>query len=398
MPTLERCTVLLAVLFVASVMFSGTVAARLLLLAAGLAVAAVVAVRQRATVRPLPQIWLPFVLWAGWAALSLAWSLEPERSSKELRNEVGYVAAGLWLCHIAAQMRGAERALLAGAAAAGVAVSCTALFEFWVRGWDAYVAGAHGGPGNFSSTLLVLMPCALLAAWYAQQSSWPKAARLAPFLLAALFVAAAYTTQSRTIWLAFAVQVIACVVLLSMRGAVSSARRKLALGVAIAAIGGAAVAMTAHVQVAREAAGAHAISADPRLALWAEVIDNVKERPWLGYGFGRGMLRTTLREEMQLAQTWHAHNLFLDTALQTGLPGVALLAALLAAVLWHAWRLARSPTPAAAACGIALFAVVAGMLARNTTDMLLVRQNALLFWAAVGLLLALGARFRDAGR
>jgi hypothetical protein len=36
--------------------------------------------------------------------------------------------------------------------------------------------------------------------------------------------------------------------------------------------------------------------------------------------------------------------------------------------------------------------VLAGMLVRNMTDTLLVRQNALVFWGVVGLLLGLAAR------
>jgi O-antigen ligase len=381
-------------LFLASIMFSGTVAARLLLLAAGLAAAAVLAVRQRGTIRALPPIWLPFALWAGWAMLSLAWSLEPDRTAKELKNEVGYVAASLWFCYVAGQARGAATILLAGFAAAAAAVCGTALFEYYAHGWDGYIAGAHGGAGNFSSTLLVLMPCALMAAWYARQSSWPKAARLVPPALAALFLVAAYTTESRTIWLALAVQLTIGLVLLAWRAQDRSLRRKLVLALVVAGIAGAATAMTAHVQVLREAVGAHSLGNDPRLALWPEVIEKVSERPWLGHGFGRGGLRSSLREELNRVELWHAHNLFLDTGLQTGLPGVALLAALLAAVLWQGWRLAGDSSPQAAACGIALICVVVGMLARNMTDMLLVRQNALLFWATVGVLLAWGTPAR----
>jgi O-antigen ligase len=82
--------------------------------------------------------------------------------------------------------------------------------------------------------------------------------------------------------------------------------------------------------------------------------------------------------------------MFLDVAIQLGLPGVVLLAVLLGATLRQAWNLFRDPDPAAAACGIALAAVVAGVIARNMTDMLWVRQNALLYWGTVGVLLGLG--------
>jgi O-antigen ligase len=72
------------------------------------------------------------------------------------------------------------------------------------------------------------------------------------------------------------------------------------------------------------------------------------------------------------------------------MPGLALFLALVGATLWQGWKLAREPDPIARACGIALVAVVAGMVMRNMTDTLLVRQNALLYWGAVGLLLGWG--------
>jgi O-antigen ligase len=379
-------------------MFSGTVAARLLLLALGLASAAVLAVRERGVVRALPPVWLPFVLWAAWSMLSLAWSIEPPHSARELKNEVGYAAAALWVCFVAAQARRAQPVLLAVFAAASVVVCGIAIFEY-SRGWDYYITGAHGAAGNFSSTLLVLTPCALMAFWFAREASWPKALRVAPLALGALFLAAAYTTESRTIWIALAAEAAVCLGLLALRARRPLSRRSLALGLLVAAgIAGAAAAMTARVQVMRESVGAHAMTDDPRLKLWPEVLESIEARPLLGYGFGRGVLRYTLRSEMKEAELWHAHNLFLDAALQTGLPGAALLAALFAALLWQGWRFAGDPgSPAAAACGVALCGIVTGVLVRNMTDTLLVRQNALLFWATVGVLLAWGARAREPG-
>jgi O-antigen ligase len=387
------------VLFLAAVLFSHTVALRLLLLALGLAAAVILAVRQRDSIRLLPQIWLPFALWAGWALLSLTWSQEPERSAKELRNEVGYAAAAFWLCFVAGQARGAARIMLPVFAAAATAVCGVALYLYFGRGWEHYLSGWQGGPGNFSSTVVVLMPCALMAAWYAHQAAWSATARYLPILLAALLLVAAYTAESRTIWLALAAQIVAGALLLALRANNGGKRRALAVGVFAAAAVAASVAMTAHVQLKREAGGAaRAVTQDPRLALWAEVVDSIRERPWLGYGFGRGMLRTELREELKEAQLWHAHNLFLDVALQVGLPGLALLLWLLGATLREGWRMARDASPLFAACGTALVTLVLGMLARNMTDVLLVRQNALLFWGLVGVLLAWGARFRAATR
>jgi O-antigen ligase len=130
---------------------------------------------------------------------------------------------------------------------------------------------------------------------------------------------------------------------------------------------------------------------DPRLALWSEVMERISERPMMGYGFGRGMLRAALRKELRDGSLWHAHNLALDVALQVGLIGLALISGVLFLTLRAGWRFALSSEDTAAACGVALIAVVVGVVVRNMTDVLLVRQNALLYWGVVGALLALGS-------
>jgi O-antigen ligase len=102
------------------------------------------------------------------------------------------------------------------------------------------------------------------------------------------------------------------------------------------------------------------------------------------------MLREYQQEEFKGLDRnlWHAHNILLEALVQTGMPGLLLLLLLLAAIAREGWRAARGPAELPAACGIALLGVLAGMLARNMTDSLLVRQNALLFWGVVGVLLA----------
>jgi O-antigen ligase len=122
------------------------------------------------------------------------------------------------------------------------------------------------------------------------------------------------------------------------------------------------------------------------------VVQYIEQRPLTGYGFGRGLLRKSLDQDFNNDLLWHAHNIFLDTALQLGLPGVVLFILVLLATLREGWRLAQAPDARAAACGIALLAVLAGMVVRNSTDTLLVRQNALLYWGVVGILLGWGGQ------
>jgi O-antigen ligase len=379
-----------AAFFISAALFAHTVALRLLMLACGAGLAAAAIARERSSIRAVPPIWPAFALWAAWALLSLAWSVEPERTVKELRNEVGYTALAFWVCYVAGQARDAVRVVAPVVGAAAVLL-CGLAFFYFPHGNQTYPPPWHGGPGNLSSALVTLMPCAILGVWYGRRESsrWVWLASMAVVLL--LF-AAAYTTFNRTIWVAFAAQFLLLGILVIVRRKHAMAARAKVIGTAIAiSIVAAAAVVTFQIQGARQQQdAAAALERDSRLRLWPEVLQHVKERPLTGYGFGRGMLRGSLLKEFDDALLWHAHNLFLDTVLQVGLVGLVLMLVLLGATVREGWRMALSSDRFAAACGLALLAVVVGMVIRNMTDTLWVRQNALSYWSVVALLLAWG--------
>jgi O-antigen ligase len=386
----------IAALFLSATLFAHTVALRLALLLAGGALAAAVAWRNREELRLLPPIWLPFLLWAAWAWLSVTWSIEPERTLKELRHEVVYTGAALWVCFVAAQAANAARIAIPVVGAAAAAVVVIGLRDFSIS-WERYLGGLHGGPGDHSSALLTLAPCVAMTAWYLWRARWRPRIQLPVWVLGLLVLTGAYCTLNRTVWIGLGLEVLLVGGLLIVRTrtlASWSTRTKLISGlVAVAVLGGGAIALSA-VQAKREALGGKSLAKDTRLTLWPEIVERVSERPLTGYGFGRGLLRRPLQTEFHDldAMLWHAHNMFLEQLVQLGVPGLALFLLLLAALLREGWRAAREASDFRAACGIALIAVVAGMLIRNMTDTLFVRQNALLFWGVAGTLLAWGAR------
>lgn len=375
-----------AAFFAASALFSHDVALRLVLLALGLAFAATAAITHRRELRLLPPIWWPFLLWAGWAALSLTWSIEPERSYKEFRNEIVYVGLAFLVCYIGAQAPRAERIVARVLAAAAVLVSSIGIYTFFFTA-DPYAEGWHGGPGNLSSALLMLMPCALAAGWYGRRIGAGTTVAGAALVMLFLLLAG-YATHNRTLWVGFAGEALLLGALLSVRTPrLPNARvRVIAALVAFSVIAGCAL-IAAHVQADREAADpATALSHELRVRIWPEVLEQIEKKPVTGYGFGRGLFRRSLTDEFDNSLIWHAHNYFLDLTLQTGVPGLALFLLLIAAIAREGWRSMRVENDAVAAGAMALLGVVAGMAVRNLTDTLLVRQNALFFWAAVGLL------------
>ena len=384
-----------AALFLASSLFAHDVALRLVLLAIATLLCAAVLVRERGAVRAVPPIWWAWLLWAGWAALSITWSLEPARSQKEWQNEIVYTALALCVCYIGGQAQHAARAFIAALATGGALACSSALWAFASGLPPESSAGWHGGPGDHTAALLTLMPCTLAVLWYARQAHWPRTARWAIAMLIVLFLAAAYATQNRTVWLGFALEVAVFAAVLALRRS-GNLRAQLSIALAGAVVVAATATVVLLVQAERETTGAYSMSADPRLSIWPKATQYIEHRPLTGYGFGRGLLRERLPAEAHYEVAWHAHNLFLDLALQAGLTGLVLFVVLLAATLRQGLRFAADPSPATAACGVALIAVLAGMLTRNMTDVLFVRQNSLLFWGVTGVLLAWGARWRTA--
>ena len=121
----------------------------------------------------------------------------------------------------------------------------------------------------------------------------------------------------------------------------------------------------------------------------------IAEHPWIGAGLGKWTSSEAFVVQFGDPLLMHAHNTFLNRALETGLPGLAAFVYLLGSVVVAFLRVARSDDPDTAAIGAAGLALVAGVVLKNLTDDFFVRQNALLFWALVGA--GLGARRRARG-
>lgn len=383
-----------AAFFLSASLFSGTVALRLLLLALGVVLALYVGMRHRPAMRSVAAVWLCFAAWAAWAALSISWSQDPARSAKEFQNEIIYTGLAFFMCYIAAQTANAPRVIAVVLAVAGGAVSVVAIYSHFRMNYEL---GYHGGAGNHSSALLTLMPCAVLAAWYTRRDRGRVTQQAIGWALIVLFFLSAYFTLNRTIWLGFAAEFLILGAWLYAQRAQDTPARlrtKIAASLLIILVVGAAAAMTLQTQAERRALGAaRMFENDLRVVLWEEAIDLIRERPLLGYGFGRGINRRVLTNEFSNRALWHSHNLFLDVLLQAGAPGLILLLGLLAATVRAGWTIARAPNVAAAACGAVAVAVVAGMVIRNMTDVLWVRQNSLFYWGVIGVLLAWGEKY-----
>lgn len=379
--------------FLAASLFSHTVALRLICLALAVLLALVMVGsdmwQQRARSPLLPPASMAFLLWAVWCGLSLLWSLEPERSEKEFRNEIVYAGLAYWSCFIAGQRSSSNRLPILILSAALILVCALAIHASF---GETPSLGWHGGPGMHSSTLLVAIPCLFGFLVWNQFSVHPRRQhQIVVSTLAGLCLVSAFAVNNRTVWIGLTLQGLLLVGAVSYRpGRVSSvlSGRKWAYW----AWGSMTLLFTVTIVALNRRDGWHGLSNDGRIALWRESLGYILDHPWLGYGFGRGSLRAALHATFNDGLLWHSHNLFLEVVLQTGLIGLAFFLLLLGSLMRAAVRHLRQDTLAVSVLGMVAGMIVLGMLIRNMTDMLWVRAAALTFWGTLGLAFGLAGR------
>jgi len=363
--------------------FSHTAAAVRALLAVGLAALVAIAWRDGAALLRLrPPYFLPLLAWMAWCLASIAWTVDRPLTVSELRGEFFYGFVMIMVVHVAATRGTPERLLVAAAAFSCLLVGGTTL------AWEITQLGAYFAPGagNTTSTVLLLFPVAFVLAL--SQESGTRARRAGIAMCVAL-LAAGLVTFNRTLGPALAVELVLIVALLDGRRLARRVAAVLAVAIAFAVL----QAGVAHVvRFTGDGVNAQVTGDDPRRALWGHVAVHIAEAPLTGHGYGREILGEKLRAPSGNAYLTHAHNVFLDAALQVGIPGAVLLLVLFASIAAAGLRYARSGDAVARACGTALVAVVAGTITRNLSDDLWVRNNALLFWLVAGALAGIAER------
>jgi O-antigen ligase len=367
-----------------------------------------------------PSLWhwplaLPIAGWAAWSLASVAWSMYPMISLHAWCDEVLYPLVsfwGFWL--FGTQLRRPEPVVLVNWAA------CVALAVISALNWGhlqpptptTFPMHFYNRVGH-TSTLAVF--AIALFAGFMLRPRWRVVG--ASGIVLCLFIGLA--TLNRFFWPAAAVTLLIALFPLY--------RRRLLLALlAIAVVGAAGVgtlelssrlrsaALPPPVQQSRNlaieghqvyvpgslSAIGDTVSADTRPKLWAFYIREAERHAWVGVGFGKPLPGIVYRSEMPASllavepqALTHAHNLFINTWLQTGFVGVVLQTVLLLCLVLRFWRL-RRVKPWLCAAGVAL---VAGMIAKNSTDDFMWQTTMLAFWAFAGLLLGCAEQARAPG-
>jgi O-antigen ligase len=381
-----------AFLFVAPFPGSAGLRASLLVLAGIALLARPAALREALAIAPRG-VAIAFAAWCALAIASLAWSVQPRYTLGELKSEILYGAIALASYYVAAladpaRWRVWARALLAGAA----------LLAAWfvIQDWLPFTLAKQTlveqrGPW---STHLVLLAPVLLVLWWAPpwgeaRAAWAQAAALAAFL------AAAWMTGNRVMWLALAVQLVVVIALSRRTPLAVAPRAATSRRLAIAAVAAVVLAFGASLVEHNErffgadAPLATSFERDLRPRIWSVAMGQVMQAPWLGHGYGREIVAPAFSPltPPHYPELRHAHNVFLDAAIGLGVAGVLVLIALFVA-LAREYRacLARAETAPLGVMGLAL---VAGFVVKCLTDDFMYRHNALVFWALNGALLGL---------
>ncbi len=367
--------------------FPGTVALRLLALAAGLILCAWSWHKDG-----LPQVpaKTALLLWAAVALLSVASAVDPAYSLGEIKNEIGYAMAA-YLGFLTLTRTRADASFLAIALILGsVVLAAFALWEYFSSAssyWNE--GGLAGGSGSYSTYLLALLPALLWAGCIlAHKHRWSVISGLI-----ALQLVVAVLAGQRAFWLVFALQALLALYLLRARGfiAISASR--------VRAIGVAAVILSALVIVGATAKrDTVPWTQDPRLASWPAVAARILQHPLTGKGFGRETMKKAYPDllSQKYPAVWHAHNLFLNYGMAMGIPGMIAILLLFFTLLRKFWKLSGAGDRMIAMAGICGVLLVVGVLARNLTNDFFQRDLALLFWSIAGMLLGYADHARGA--
>lgn len=360
-----------------------------------------------------PSLWrwplaLPIACWVLWSLASVAWSAYPSVSIHAWCDEVFYPLVsfwGFWL--LGTKTQRLHRFALVNWIACLLLAALSVLYWGHLQPPTANTFPLHFYNRVGHTSTLVVFAMALFCGVLLRPRWWPVGVA---GLIFCLFTGLA--TLNRFFWPAAAVTLLVALFPLYRRHVVMALLAFVVVGVAAvgtleysarlrlndAQSASASATTTRDIAIDGHQVGVpqafssigDTVSSDTRPKLWAFYVQEAKRHKWIGVGFGKPLPGMVYQSEMpqnllklEPQALTHAHNLFLNTWLQTGLVGVVLEGVLLLCVMISFWR-TRGGDLWLCAAGIAL---VAGMIAKNTTDDFMWQTTMLAFWSFVGLLL-----------
>ena len=334
----------------------------------------------------------PVLAWFSVPVVSLLWSVDVVQTRSQLVPDVIYPLLGFMAGYGLLSL--AERRLALLSFIAGLSVLCGAAVWIVVQygpGETQPFYDLTHGVGKFSTLIAMALP--LLAGWLlSRPQAWQAVA-------VSLLLAGAVVSENRMIWISLAMAGgLMFMVWWRMAGEGLSRGKKVLLGLLLLA-----GLVTAYVLIASNKPGNYlvphettsllaAFTRNERFEMWAFWLERWQAAPWLGIGFGYdiqhlfyGALKPAHWPPLVMA---HAHNVFLDYAVQLGVFGLSCFVLMLA---WLAWQFMRRICQQGLWIeGVVGLALMIGMVSKSLTDDYFTRVPLLMFWLLIGIVL--GAR------
>ncbi len=316
-----------------------------------------------AFMRTLPLRWLALVGLV--IVCSLFVSIFKDFSVKDTLVLLSVIGGAILAHHVAGQ--GRRRPLLFALLASGVLVSLMAVPGYLAAPAGSQAASALSGsfhyPNGLASFLILIVFLPFTLIFHART----RLLSVASTLLFAILCAALVLTYSRGAWVS-GLLALALWILLDRR-LIWTHRSRMVLAVVLTLILVLAVSRRPAVEIAPRFASlieatskeSHEPSFQWRQEIYAWTIDIIKDHPWTGTGIGTFPIAIKLHQRAPYITGLYAHNHYLQTAAEMGLPGLAVLLLFLAFLFRRGWRIIGSQEPQSLERSLAI-GLAAGLL------------------------------------
>ncbi len=246
-------------------------------------------------------------------------------------------------------------------------------------------------PNVMAGALALVLPCALALPLFAWRSLRPWE-RVLTVAATVAVLAVLVLTKSRGGLLGVGATLLLLVTLRWRYGWLAAPAAAVAGGLAVWRIG---IGRVVEVLSATQTLG----GVDGRLEVWSRALYMIQDFPFTGIGMGTFRQVANVLYPFFLAgpdaDVPHAHNLFLQVAVDLGLPGLVAWLAIFLLVCWSAWRVYRrgqsGRLPYMAGLGAGLLGAQVALAVHGLTDAVTWgTRPAVLVWAVWGLALAAG--------
>ena len=322
---------------------------------------------------------LPILFFLLWGLLSSLLSTHPRYSIGQFRTEMVTYFFFYYLAATHIQEKEKIRKILLALMAGSALMSSYGVYEFFSAGGDWTSRGIRlrslTADYNYASTYFILVIPVIL--FFIVASSRKRFYFCIFSLLFSMNLLALYFTFSRAGWLGFVVLVM---IFSLFRGRIAILATTFALGII-------AVLLFSTTQGKAFYANMGG-SEGNRASAWRFGVSEIVKRPLIGIGYGRGNMQATFPEQQELFSKGliHLHNVFLETALEMGIPGAILLIILvIALIVQFTTGSLRSTDPGDAWFMAVMVMIIFAYFTRNQFDQIYVDAPAVLFWLLMGL-------------